>query len=406
MRSITLTIAILSAGACGADNRPSFARPTGASFDGDLGACCIHNGRVECRSHGPSIRCDRLGDEGSTVACGAAMDPSSAETRLVEMALPDSASSVSLGRWHACAVARGRVYCWGQNGSGQLGNNGGPAGCSPRLVSLLAGPQVTVVTGDAHTCALAEDGTVSCWGSNVAGVLGRPQGAFASYVPQPVAIPSIRVLAGSKSTVCGVSVGELYCWGWLGFPWIAHDHRSLIATEVPVVASCSERCGEPLVGDGAQCTLGDGILRCWDGGSSRCRDWGGGWTVDGRLEVGSEVRVDPRRPREASCLMGSTLCTVVADHTLRCGRTIIAGAGFAGVACGDSFVCAYGTSLTCFGEDGESVGAVLEVGEPIVGASVSQGAACVLTEGGRVLCTGWAAPSVLDRDTIEPGGTE
>src|SRR5829696_9072109 len=35
---------------------------------------------------------------------------------------------VSAGSWHSCGVtASGKVYCWGLNGSGQLGSVGGDA---------------------------------------------------------------------------------------------------------------------------------------------------------------------------------------------------------------------------------------------------------------------------------------
>lgn len=32
-------------------------------------------------------------------------------------------ASLSLGTWHTCGISTdGRAYCWGLNGSGQLGN--------------------------------------------------------------------------------------------------------------------------------------------------------------------------------------------------------------------------------------------------------------------------------------------
>ena len=62
------------------------------------------------------------------------------------------------------------------NSRGQLGNSGGNSNM-PVPVSELDGSSLdTAVSllsgGNAHTCALLEDGTVWCWGNNESGQLG------------------------------------------------------------------------------------------------------------------------------------------------------------------------------------------------------------------------------------------
>lgn len=69
---------------------------------------------------------------------------------------------VSAGRWHTCFVHRfasPSVSCRGANFDFQLGE-------------FVLGTYVQVSAGDAHTCALREDGAVFCWGLNAAGQLG------------------------------------------------------------------------------------------------------------------------------------------------------------------------------------------------------------------------------------------
>jgi alpha-tubulin suppressor-like RCC1 family protein len=39
----------------------------------------------------------------------------------------------------------------------------------------LQKPAVEVVVGDAHSCALHTDGTISCWGHNERGQVGVPR---------------------------------------------------------------------------------------------------------------------------------------------------------------------------------------------------------------------------------------
>jgi len=69
---------------------------------------------------------------------------------------------VSAGRWHTCFVHRfasPSVSCRGANFDHQLGE-------------FVLGTYVQVSAGDAHTCAVREDGAVFCWGLNAAGQLG------------------------------------------------------------------------------------------------------------------------------------------------------------------------------------------------------------------------------------------
>ena len=129
---------------------------------------------------------------------------------------------------HACGTTSSRdVICWGMNAQGQLGRPIDPAtagipqdarGVLMNGVSLKA-DQVAV--GAFFTCAL-DQGTVSCWGSNLNGQRG--DGTLApntstggNPTPNRVAGPGgqafTRITAGDNH-VCGLVVsGSIYCWG-------------------------------------------------------------------------------------------------------------------------------------------------------------------------------------------------
>ena len=85
-------------------------------------------------------------------------------------------TAISTGSYHSCAVADGRVYCWGNNGYGQLGNNTTTDSSVPVAVNtdgVLAGRTVIAIsTGAYHSCAVA-DGKAYCWGYNGDGQLGN-----------------------------------------------------------------------------------------------------------------------------------------------------------------------------------------------------------------------------------------
>jgi alpha-tubulin suppressor-like RCC1 family protein len=88
---------------------------------------------------------------------------------------------------HTCALRGGAAFCWGTNSTGQLGDGGQPGGITARRVAGGATFQ-SVTTGFGHSCAIDAAGALWCWGSNALGQLGTGAGA-SSNVPVRVAHP-------------------------------------------------------------------------------------------------------------------------------------------------------------------------------------------------------------------------
>src|SRR5215207_9037940 len=69
-----------------------------------------------------------------------------------------------------------RLLAWGANGTGQLGDNSTLQRNLPTPVTstgVLAGKTIlSVAGGGSHTLALCSDGTVAAWGENTSGQLG------------------------------------------------------------------------------------------------------------------------------------------------------------------------------------------------------------------------------------------
>ncbi|HKU39633.1 MAG TPA: hypothetical protein VJR89_15845 [Polyangiales bacterium] len=83
-----------------------------------------------------------------------------------------SIASMSSGFEHSCAVTQqGKVYCWGRNNRGQLGDGSTTHSLEAREVVGLD-HVVEVTCGREHSCAHKADGSVYCWGSNDLGELG------------------------------------------------------------------------------------------------------------------------------------------------------------------------------------------------------------------------------------------
>jgi hypothetical protein len=79
---------------------------------------------------------------------------------------------VDVGALHACvALPSGRVACWGNNTSGQLGD-GTITNRSQPVVVLSLDDAVEVSAGAPSTCARRASGAVVCLGANDSGQLG------------------------------------------------------------------------------------------------------------------------------------------------------------------------------------------------------------------------------------------
>ena len=82
-------------------------------------------------------------------------------------------SQISAGLAHTCAVRKddGVVLCWGNNGSGRLGD--GTTDVSVLPIEVVGGTAFTSVSaGGAFTCALDTQKAAWCWGANASGQVG------------------------------------------------------------------------------------------------------------------------------------------------------------------------------------------------------------------------------------------
>lgn len=146
-----------------------------------------------------------------------------AETqRLVPTDVPGLGSGViaiAAGSFHACALMDDRsVLCWGSNSKGQLGDGTTTTRRTPTRVVGLA-PAIAIAAGDSHTCAVTLGGAVSCWGANGAGQVGDGTTTDRLVPTQVLGLDSgaTAVSAGVGHTCALVHAGAK-CWGanWQG----------------------------------------------------------------------------------------------------------------------------------------------------------------------------------------------
>ena len=140
---------------------------------------------------------------------------------------------IAAGGEHTCALASGRVYCWGRGAEGQLGDGRADHGrecvtldrtidCTETPVEVFGVGDAVEVAGTAvTTCVRRASGEIACFGSDDFGSLGSDEptteicdGIGCTLAPQTVSgIDDAISLRGGDAHFCAVSRARVRCWG-------------------------------------------------------------------------------------------------------------------------------------------------------------------------------------------------
>jgi alpha-tubulin suppressor-like RCC1 family protein len=236
-------------------------------------------------------------------------------------------SQISAGKYHACALVSGAVYCWGQNDYGQLGNNTSGANTDSstpvRVVGVggtgyLAGV-TQVSSGGGHTCALRSDGTIDCWGYNPFGQLGNNDTTNTDHPVQVSGITNaIQLAVGHNHTCALLSDQTVWCWGYNVYGEVGDGTTGNRSTPVQVLGASGAGSlgGVTSIGSGRfhSCALiSDGTVYCW------------GDNENGELGNGTKSTVNSVPVRAGTITTASTIsageyhsCAVLQDGTAQC----------------------------------------------------------------------------------------
>lgn len=192
------------------------------------------------------------------------VEPQKTTTTLDTSVLLTAVTDLSAGELHTCAVRDdASVVCWGSNENGQLGV--GDIDLSPRP---LVTPQISGVkqisAGLKFTCALLGNGTVSCWGDNEYGQVGNPTDLQPKMLPSPVTgvTNAVQISAGGYHACALLGDGTVTCWGNNTYGQLGLDSQTVTGppsailglTDVTQISS----------GNAHTCALlRDGIVACW-----------------------------------------------------------------------------------------------------------------------------------------------
>lgn len=203
-------------------------------------------------------------------------------------------------RFMLALTDEGRVYSWGHNFSGQLGNGTNNQASSPVAVNtsgVLAGKTIVdIAAGGYSSVALASDGTVYTWGDNDLGQLGNGSSP-SSNVPVAVYMGSnglagktvTQVVAGFEHVMALTSDGNVYAWG-SNYSGQIGDGSLLPTLYTPqAVDTGGVLAGKNIVriaandGDHSAAVSSDGLAYAW--GANSYGELGNGSTSDSNTPV-------------------------------------------------------------------------------------------------------------------------
>ena len=135
-------------------------------------------------------------------------------------------TSISAGYYTSCAIlTNGGVKCWGYNDKGQVGDGTTTTRLSPVDVDLGTGFTAKMVSiGRNSACAVLNDDSIKCWGSNGAAEFGTGnQLPSVDNLPTSTALPAgltaksvstCKTESTSGGSACAVMNDDsIWCWG-------------------------------------------------------------------------------------------------------------------------------------------------------------------------------------------------
>lgn len=328
---------------------------------------------------------------------------------------------LSAGQGFTCALVQGSGWCWGEGGSGQLGDGTSASSAVPVAVAAGAtgGAALTDVdAGQARACAVAADAAF-CWGVGVLGdfdtaepwqepgssvpvaVYAEPAGAGANEYESPLHGRTVTLVAAGEYGVCAVAGdASAACWGrsvGLDRP-ASPDPQSWANAPIAVPTSADDPASD--LPAGAQidhvtadfqntCLLADGEPYCW------------GRNQEGQVGDG-----------ESGTAISVPTAVVPGEMTERPVTDIDGGTFHTCAAAGGSAFC---WGIRANGQIGDGGGisgtqvsparVALPAGVVVTDVAVGGGSACALADDGAAYCWGSNADGQLGSTAVGIGAS-
>ena len=233
-------------------------------------------------------------------------------------------TTLSSGERHTCAILDdGSVSCWGYNGQGQLGDGTTTNRTTPtQTLSLGTGrTAVAISSGGENTCAILDDGTVSCWGWNGNGQLGDGTNTQRNTPTQTSSLgigkTAVAISSGLAHTCAILDDGSVSCWGYNIYSGLGDGTTASRYTPTQTSSLGTGRTAVAISsGQSHTCAiLDDGSVSCW--GANHQRQLGDGTNTHGTTPTRTSSLGTGRTAVAISTGMHHT-CAILDDGTVSC----------------------------------------------------------------------------------------
>jgi len=174
------------------------------------------------------------------------------------LASGETVTQIVAGFYHSLAITlNGRVFAWGYNNNGQLGDGTIASKYTPTNITagfgLSVGETVTqIVAGAWHSLAITSNGRVFAWGGNGLGQLGDGETSF--YKSTPMNITSrfglatgetvTQIVAGLGHSFVITSNGRVFAWGYNSEGQLGNGTTTSKSTPTEITARFGLSAGE------------------------------------------------------------------------------------------------------------------------------------------------------------------
>ncbi|MBA88500.1 MAG: hypothetical protein CMB16_04460 [Euryarchaeota archaeon] len=204
-----------------------------------------------------------------------------------------TASQISVGKYHNCAVVQssvdssinGKVMCWGQNQQRQSNiSSSNNYELTPKIISQFSNDVIKIAAASDVTCALKLSGEIYCMGSNNDRAIGQSWAYNYGYdvatsLDYSTSGKYVDLYASSSNSgaICATSAtGAIKCWGdgylisqTSGSQYVFYDFNGILTSDFSFGAdhACLVVSAVTELHDETTRSIGAGDIVCWGSGS-------------------------------------------------------------------------------------------------------------------------------------------
>jgi alpha-tubulin suppressor-like RCC1 family protein len=182
-----------------------------------------------------------------------------------------AAGSITMNKLVCALTSAGAAYCWGLDSFGAAGH-GGAVGSTLTSPTAVTGSHTfsTISTGAQHTCGVTTGGAGYCWGTGADGQIGDGAGTQRLSPTLVSGSHTFAYIGAGTAHSCGLTTaGAVYCWGSNASGQLGTGSATPAFESAPVAVTGGHVFTSLSVGANHSCGITNtSTVLCWGSGSN------------------------------------------------------------------------------------------------------------------------------------------